>query len=306
MTLTEDIHFSIGKPIPYEVYVTNDKDFIMKYSNEILSLVKNAYRLIGGNKSLTRKEDFKNVYIAKFVFNSNDKIIALALYRNDLGGFKRFASASNKNDPKYLDAVQAIIKNDIEPYDNWFWVEASGPIEHYFKKHNGNPIPNYLVYKFLRKPKKDIVELNADGVHYKRFLNTSDYEPTEKIIFGFKNQASMDLVMDKIDNYGQFKIDVNDTLHDLFEDEPYATDDKKSLTAASVFIQELDEKYEGGFNEMLPSWKEQLKYAIVRFLKEQKKLNLSSSERSYVDGNLNTARFLIKRMPLLKVHQFHL
>ena len=203
------------------------------------------------------------------------------------------------------------MQNDIEPYDNWFWVEASGPIEHYFKKHNGNPIPNYLVYKFLRKPKKDIVELNVDGVHYKRFLNTSDYEPTEKMIFGFKNQASMDLVMDKIDNYGQFKIDVNDTLHDLFEDEPYATDDKKSLTAASVFIQELDEKYEGGFNEMLPSWKKALDQALD-YLQKMLPYVLSNSnvfsknKTEQIKSAIRHGNNLLKYMPLLQLHTFKL
>lgn len=305
MELNEEIEFSTGKPMLYEVYVTNDKNFIMKHSNEILKLVKDSYEPLGGNKSLTRKEDFKNVSIAKFVFNDNHQIIALALYRDNLGGNKRFASASDKNDPKHLNAVQAIIKNDIEPYDNWYWIEASGPIEHYFKKHNGNPIPNYLVYKFLQKPKKDI-ELNDDGIHYRRFLNSSDLEPTEKMMFGFKNQDAMNFVLNKIDNYSQFKIDINNAIHDLFEDEIDATKDDKSFMSALVFIQELDEKYEGGFNEMLPSWKDQLKYAIARILKEQKKKNLTKEKINLIDSNLNLARFLIKRMPLLKAHQFHM
>ena len=305
MMILEDIEFSIGEPKPFDVYVTNDKSFISKYMNEMFSLICQSYDRLGGNISIHEPNDIlSKSSLVKLVFNDDGKIIALALYRDDLGGHKRYSSASNIKDPRYRDAVQAIIINDIEPYDNWYWVEASGKIEDYFKKHNGNPIPNHLVHKFLRKPKKDIVELCEDGAHYKRFLSSSDIEPTQKIIFGFKDKAMMDKVMSSIDNYGQFKIDVNSALNDLYEDEDVVSDDEKSLEAASIFIQELDEKHDEGFNEMLPSWKKQLKEAINRFLKEKRKKSISINEKAYVDANLNTAKLLIDKMPLLQSHQF--
>lgn len=298
----EKIMFSDGKPIPYEVYVTNDKTFIRQHALEIYQLIDQSYK--SGNASVHSADDVLKANIAKLVFNDLGQIIALALYKDTLGGHKRFCSATRKTDAQYNEAAQAIVKNDIKPYDNWFWGEVSGPIEHYFKKHGGNPIPNYLVYKFLMKPKKDIVELNEDGVHYKRFLCSTDLEPTQKIMFGFKSQEAMNLVMQKIDNYGQFKIDVNSAVEDMHEDEN-ASNDIKSFDAALVFIQELDEKHDEGFNEMLPSWKQQLLHAIDRLLKEKKKA-LSNNKKHLIDVNLELAKHLIQRMPLLQFHQFNI
>ena len=123
-------------------------------------------------------------------------------------------------------------------------------------------------------------------------------------MFGFKSQEALDLVMRKIDNYGQFKIDVNDAVEDLHEDDN-ASIEIKTFDAAVVFIQELDEKHESGFNEMLPSWKEQLLQAIDRLLKEQKK-ELTSSKKHLIESNLELAKHLIKRMPLLQFHKFSL
>lgn len=299
--ISESIEFSTSEPVPYKVYITQDKSFVEKYANEILSLVSASYA--NGNKSVRTTRDVLGANMAKFVFNAIGQIIALSLYRSDLGGFKRFCSASRKEDPKYKGAVQEIIKSDIEPYDNWFWVEASGPIEHYFKKHGGNPIPNYLAHKFLRKPKKDIVELDEDGAHYKRFLFSDSAEPTKKMIFGFKSREAADLVMQKINDYQKFKLDVDSAVEDLFEGEEVSAADK-SLEAASIVIQEIEERYESGCNEMLPAWKDALDGAVARFKEEQCRTGLDDGTRLYVDSNLATAERLLQEMPLLVVRQF--
>lgn len=204
--------------------------------------------------------------------------------------------------------MQTIIKNDIEPYDNWYLVEVSNKIEHYFKKLGGNPIPNYLAYKFLRKPKKDIILLD-DGVHYQRRLNSVDSTALTKAIYGFKSEEMMKLVMSKIDNYEKFKIaansivDDNSIVDELHEDEEDVSNDARSLEAASIIVQELDEFHDAGFTEMLPSWKKQLLQAIARLLNEQSKTGISSKQKSYIKSNLDTAKYLIKHMPLLQFHQ---
>lgn len=300
---SESIEFSTGEPTPFKVYITQDKGLIGKYTNEILSLVTASYA--DGNKSVRTVRDVLGASVVKLVFNAVGQIIALSLYRSDLGGFKRFCSASRKEDPKYKDAVQEIIKTDVEPYDNWFWVEASGPIEHYFKKHGGNPIPNYLAHKFLRKPKRDIVELDEDGAHYKRFLFSDSAEPTKKMIFGFKSREAADLVMRKIGDYQKFKLDVDTAVEDLFEDEDASAADK-SLEAASIIIQEIEERYESGCNEMLPAWKDMLDSAIARLKEEKLMVGLDDGMRLYVDSNLATADRLLQEMPLLVVRQFKL
>ena len=301
--ITEEIQFSQGKPVPYEVYVTDNKNLIKRHIAEILQLVNDSYTELGGNTSAdTQEKILKNTAIAKFVFNSAGDIIALSLYRIDRGGNKRYCSASRKSDPAYKAAVQAIIKNDIEPYDNWYWAEVSNKIEHYFKKLGGNPIPNYLAYKFLRKPKKDIILLD-DGVHYQRRLNSVDSTALTKAIYGFKSEEMMKLVMSKIDNYENFKIAANSIVDELHEDEEDVSDDTRSLEAASIIVQELDEFHDAGFTEMLPSWKKQLLQAIARLLDEQSKTGISSKQKSYIKSNLDTAKYLIKHMPLLQFRQ---
>ncbi len=290
------------------MYVTNDSAFIAKHAHEMFGLIAQSYAKCGGNASIHKAEDIpQKASIAKVVLNGHGRIIALALYRDDLGGHKRFASATRKADPRHIEAAEAIVQSDIEPYDNWFWVEASGKIEEFFRKHNGNPIPNYLAYKFLRKPKRDVLKLHEDGVHYDRIMSSNDTTPTTKMMFGFKSAEAMRMVMQHVDNYEQFKIDIDEALHDLFEGDTSATDSMKSLEAASIFIQELSEKHDDGFNEMLPSWREQLKAAVARLLREkQQKKNHTKNTVAYVEANLKTAKYLVQHMPLLAVHQFHI
>ena len=116
--IAETIEFSSGNPTPYKVYVTKDKDFMARYSNEMFQLISASYKT--GNVSIQNPNKILKSSIAKLVFNDAGQIIALSLYRDNIGGFKRFCSASQQDDPRYKEAVQEIIESDIEPYDNWF------------------------------------------------------------------------------------------------------------------------------------------------------------------------------------------
>ena len=101
----------------------------------------------------------------------------------------------------------AIIKSDIEPYDNWYWVEASGVIEHLFKKNNGNPIPNSLVRYFLDLEEDNPnMRLDEDSTHYFRRING---EWRRKMIFGFKDEESKNMVESVVDDYCKFALGIN-------------------------------------------------------------------------------------------------
>lgn len=189
---------------PYELVVTFDKDFIKSRRTEIFELVVDSYKKIGGFKGADNPRSLvKNSDIGKFVFDENGQIVALALYRTDLTGKKRFCSATKQLDPFHIEAAKIIIQNDIEPYDNWYWVEASGKIEKLFKELNGNPIPNYLVEEVFKNTKTKITALSADGLHYARPIGDGD--ELEKMVFGFPSKEIFDATMKKIEDYKSFK-----------------------------------------------------------------------------------------------------
>ena len=95
-----------------------------------------------------------------------------------MSGKKRIGSAAVRSDLG-SEAAKKIIASDIAPYDNWYWVEASGAIEHLFKKLGGNPIPSFLASKFLEK---DVELIDGDPVHYKRAIGINK-EIFTKMIF---------------------------------------------------------------------------------------------------------------------------
>lgn len=197
------------------------------------------------------------------------------------------------------NANQEIVKSDIEPYNNWFWGEVSGPIEHYFKKHGGNPIPKELAPKFLNK--KNIV-LNPnpnDLVHYTRKIANLE-DPIEKAIYGFKDEAMAKEVMESIDNYEDFKISVNSQPDKMNESE---FSNSLLEDALVVVIQVVDMHEEFGFNEMLPHWHKALTNAVL--FMEKHINNISNKDKLVqVKSSINIAKHLLEEMPLLTIHKF--
>lgn len=188
----------------------------------------------------------------------------------------------------------------IDPDDNFFWGEVSGPIEHYFKKHNGRPVPKELAGKFLRT-NSTIVPSNDpnDLVHYTRKI--ADLEnPVEKAIYGFKDEAMAKEVMESIDNYEAFRLNVNSLPDRLNED----IDNSKNLeNALDVVIKIAEMHEEFKFNEMLPHWKKNLDKAIS-YMKEKLPYIDDTSLRRQVASSIETGNILNEEMPLLKIKKF--
>lgn len=246
---------------PYVVHVIDDKEFLKGKRNEIFTLIRNTYSDKGGFAGADNPRTLiKDTDRAKLVFDENGKLIACALYYVDIGGFKRFGSAGISGNELSLKAVEDIIQSDIEPYDNWYWVEASGAIEHLFKKHNGNPIPNWIV--------KDLLELNedtpagfrideSDNVHYFRDIGGREQR---KMMFGFKDKEARNLAYSSVADYGEFKLGVNGMDRRISESIDKV---QQEIEEARKFIRRLfDLHYEDGFNEMLPEWRDRLVHSI--------------------------------------------
>lgn len=84
-------------------------------------------------------------------------------------------------------AVNEIIKRNITQYNEFYWTECSGSIEHLYEKHNGIKIPNEYAFGILQKP---LTPLN-DGYHYEREIKG---EIQQKIIYGFNNEETFNIV----------------------------------------------------------------------------------------------------------------
>lgn len=277
---------------PMICYFLDNKKILKSLISKISTMVKTAYAKHGGYAGDSSPRSLlKNTDRAKLVFDENNELIAIALYRTDLGGFKRFCSAGIPSNDISLQAVQLIVQDDIEPYDNWYWVEASGFIETLFKRFGGNPIPNYLANEFLRV-NSDKLSLDADGIHYTRAVGNAKVQK-RKMIFGFKDKALAEKACLSVANYNDFKLNTNK----LFESD-------SDIDVACQIIRQIFEFHdEWDCNEMLPVWFNQIKLAIE---KVQKKLNsnISNEDKLMLTGVLKRAKTCIAEMPKITVKKF--
>lgn len=273
-------------------YFVDNKKILKMLISTISSMVKIAYEKSGGYAGDSSPRSLlKNTDRAKIVFDSNKNILAIALYRTDLGGFKRFCSAGIPENELSLNAVQTIIQDDIAPFDNWYWVEASGFIETLFKQFGGNPIPNYLANEFLRLS-PDRLSLDDDGVHYIRTVGSAKI-PKKKMIFGFKDKAIAEKVCLKVANYEDFKLNVNK----LFESD-------SDIDVSCQIIRQIFEFHdEWNCNEMLPEWFNQIKQAIVK-IQHELKHNISNDNKRMLIGVLKRAKTCMSEMPKISVKRF--
>ena len=289
---------------PHEVVVVTDIAFLQRHEAEIMKLIEDAYAPIGGYKGrpFSKNSAFDRVALAKLVFNSKQEIIALALYSADLGGKKRFCSAGIHGSEESREAATAIVQDDIEPYTNWYWVEASGTIEKLYKKFGGNPIPNHLAHRFLRKPAKDLI-LDPDGVHYTRDLGTYG-KPLKKMIFGFKDEKYFDMTLKSVTNYDDFKKNINQAVEEIL-DEDEKSPAMKDL-AAAVYICHTIEDWQdyGNLNELTPKMAKDLKIAKDKLETLSTDVSLSSENQELAKSNFKLATSILKNTPVLTKNQF--
>ncbi len=182
----------------------------------------------------------------KFAYDE-DGYSACSIYSNSFGGKKMTGITGVPAHPRYKEGVVEIIKDDIKGFNSWYWVEASGAIEHYFKKHGGTPVPSEYAKTFIGR---GISVLEDDGFHYVRALGP-DHELCRKCVFGFPSEEEYNKVVSGFADYEKFKRDV------LMET---ATD--KLMLAKNIIgtIEEMYTEYE--VNELPPQWARDLKISI--------------------------------------------
>lgn len=195
------------------------------------------------------------------------------------------AIGCNQTD-KGKDAIQAIIRNDIENFKDWYWAEVSEAVEHYFKKYNGFPIPNIYVQELLKRP----ITLLNDEIHYTRGVGV-DSIPYTKAIYGFKDKELFDKVMNEIDNYDSFKNRINGLTESV---DKYPPQVNKAITIIeNIYVYHIEDR----FNEMSPFWFKSIKWAISVLKQYQTK---DKTIKKFIQTGLD----LIDEMPLLTINKF--
>lgn len=290
------------------VYI-KESDKIAKYADVVFELCQKAYEPIGGFNSLQSVRDIPSrVKLIKLAMSKdvddNNAIGGCALYRYINDGYKCIGYAGNKGTvPDYRECVQAIIQDDIAKYNNWYWVEASGVVQHYFEKHNGYIIPNRYVPVLLKKEmSKD--DLLADGFSYRTTIGRlGNQTEVIKRLCGFPNKDAYDMLMGvygTLDNFSKEirgLLDANKTgaMTESISELP------RSISIPVMYIHNLDECImENGFNEVPPDWMDMLNRTMdmLRHIDE-------TSDNESVKNAIEIGADLQRRLSVISLGQFH-
>ena len=109
----------------------------------------------------------------------NGKILAVKCYTFKRGGRKACYCASNGTD-EGKQALYQMVKDDMKLKGRQAWIEASGAVEHIYKKYGeATPIPAEIAQQIMKD--KKFISFNKDGYHYTRLIGG---HPHEKIMLG--------------------------------------------------------------------------------------------------------------------------
>lgn len=221
-------------------------DDVMSVIDKTTALIdaEYVYRGLGKWRGIGRKAVKKGrCPEIKHVVDDAGNIAACAVYDNREGGSKISGIAGVHTHPDYREAVALIIKSDIADFDKWYWVEASGAVEHLFKKYNGYPIPFEYAQTFLQC---DIQKECPDGFHYIRRLGLDD--EVRKGVYGFRSYEDYLHILGTFKNYDEFRKKIN-------ADESREGDVKW----AKHVVYNIEDLYtEHELNELPPMWKADL------------------------------------------------
>ena len=269
------------------------KDEILRNADLIWDILSNSYEKIGGLKTYKNKDNFINVAKYAKVAYYNGSIIACSIYRKLEDSYKMVAIGCVQDEIGKL-ALQEIIKDDIAKTESHYWAEVSGAIEYYFKKYNGYPMPNIVAHKILSVDEDSLRLSTKDEVHYERIIGREWYE---KMIFGIKNDDIFQQVLKAVDDYSTFLKRIN--LNVKVTNEGYNFNNLLSINDAIYVVENIIRAYEeDGFNELVPQWKEVLQMALSTLESEE--------PNDYFSGYIDYAKYLLKTMPLLELHELKL
>ena len=185
-------------------------------------------------------------------------------------------------------ALQQIVQHTISELVLLFWAEVSGAIEHYFKKHDGYPMPNTIASKILQVSEKLITPSKKDMVHYDRVIG-QDGEKFTKMIYGIKSEEIFQEVLSEVEDYYDFMKVVNNMVNESKET-------KYSVKQAIYIIENLYRMHEeNGINELTPTWNEALRESM-------KVLNSTKERTQTISDYIEYGKYLLSDMQVLTLN----
>lgn len=275
-----------------DIKILSSKEEIDRYSNFVWDMLEKSYEHIGGLQSYRNYSDFKkkNHKILVVIDFNSATLLACATFRRIENSLKMTAIGCSQDDKGKL-ALQQIIQHTISELELHYWSEVSGPIEHYFKKHNGFPMPNTMAGKILQIPEKDITISNKDMVHYDRPIG-KDREVFTKMIFGIKSDEIFQQAMNEVENYYDFMKEVNNMINESKEF-------KYSIKQSIYIIENLYRLHEENkVNELTPKWADALKESMKTLRKSTKNQTISD----YIEYG----EYLLSDMQILELNTINI
>lgn len=275
-----------------DIKILSSKEEIDRYSNFVWDMLEKSYEHIGGLQSYRNYSDFKkkNHKILVVIDFNSATLLACATFRRIENSLKMTAIGCSQDDKGKL-ALQQIIQHTISELELHYWSEVSGAIEHYFKKHNGFPMPNTMAGKILQIPEKDITISNKDMVHYDRPIG-KDREVFTKMIFGIKSDEIFQQAMNEVENYYDFMKEANNMINESKEF-------KYSIKQSIYIIENLYRLHEENkVNELTPKWADALKESMKTLRKSTKNQTISD----YIEYG----EYLLSDMQILELNTINI
>ncbi len=272
-----------------EIKMLNEQEEIEKYLPLIWDMLEKSYENIGGLQSYRDYNDFKKKKHILMVVRDfdNGNLLACATFRRIERSLKMTAIGCNQEDNGKL-ALQQIVQHTISELELHFWAEVSGAIEHYFKKHDGYPMPNTIASKILQVSEKLITPSKKDMVHYDRVIG-QDGEKFTKMIYGIKSEEIFQEVLSEVEDYYDFMKVVNNMVNESKET-------KYSVKQAIYIIENLYRMHEeNGINELTPTWNEALRESM-------KVLNSTKERTQTISDYIEYGKYLLSDMQVLTLN----
>ena len=213
--------------------------------------------------------------------------------KNNFGvsNLKRMIMAWNDANPTNEIDEQFTESFTISKMELHYWTEVSGIIEHYFKKHNGFPIPNNMASKVLGVLDSQITPSKKDMIHYNRVIGVD--EAFTKMICGIKSEEIFYEAMSDFENNYDFMKEVNKMVNESKET-------KYSVRQAIYIIENLYRMHEEDeLNELIPKWHNALRDSV-------EVLNLTKEKTQTISDYIEYGNFLLSDTQILTLNVINL
>lgn len=266
---------------PQNIITIEDEVGFRLWAQPVWEMLTRSYENVGGLDCYRSFADFcHKEHLFILVLDENRRLMACATYRRMIDHRKMVAIGCEQSKEGRV-ALRQIVQDNIKNFELQYWMEVSGRIEHYFKKHNGYSMPNVLASEILNVDELDVKLSEKDHVHYCRQIAGGDFY--EKMIMCAKNEELFKKVLEEVENYGTF----------MKKDSSARNDAVKQAIYVIENIYRAHE--EDGFNELIPSWHHGL-------LDSLETLQSVTPKTQVVIDYIRYAEYLLDDMQLLEWH----